>query len=394
MLELESDTAQEPATAPGVRPGPRRAASICFVSPNLYGQLSGRADVGFIGGAEVQLTLIARGLAARGAAVSVVTWDHGQPDGEEHHCVRVWKTCPRHAGIPVLRFVFPRLTSLWRAMRRADAAVYVHRTADSDTGLVAAWARRHRRKFFFSVASDTDCLRDLPRLPTRRQRTLFRYGLRSADCVLAQTERQRRLLREQFGIEARLVPPCAPDPGPESAEPAEGPPRVLWVGRFSAVKRLELCLDVARACPELLFDVVGESNVGGDYEQRLRAEAAQLGNVRLHGRVPHERVGAFYRRALALLCTSQWEGFPNTFLEAWSRGVPTVSTVEPDGVISAHELGAVASDASGLAAALRGLARNEGRRNACGGRARAHFEGRHRVASAVSAYEGLLEEFA
>ena len=414
---------------PTMRDNQRRGAepSICFVALEAYGQLAARADLAHIGGAEVQWSLVGRELARRGTRVSFVCWDYGQPDGVEHDGVRVFKTCNRDAGLRGVRFVYPRMTALWGALARADADVYFHRTADSETGLVAAWTRRRGRAFVFSVASDTDCERSLPRLAHLRQRALYRYGLRRADRVIAQTTRQQRLLREQFDIAAILVPPCgaAPDgqgsagpprptgrletcspdageapvvQGMQAGAPAVlgGAPavqrRVLWLGRFSEVKRLELCYDVARLCPELAFDVVGDGNRGSAYEARLRDEGARIANVRMHGRVPHAQVGRFYDVADALLCTSQWEGFPNTFLEAWSRGIPTVSTVEPDDVISRHRLGAVAADAPGLASALRRLLDDEDGRRDCGRRAREHFNANHGVERAVDAYLDLIEE--
>ena len=66
----------------------------------------------------------------------------------------------------------------------------------------------------------------------------------------------------------------------------------------------------------------------------LLAEARTLPNLVLHGAVPRERMAAMYGGAALLLCTSRYEGFPNTFIEAWSLGIPVVSTIDPDGLIA------------------------------------------------------------
>jgi len=55
--------------------------------------------------------------------------------------------------------------------------------------------------------------------------------------------------------------------------------------------------------------------------------------------VPYEEVGALFDKAKILVCTSTVEGFPNTFLQAWSRGIPVVATVDPDGLIQRLDLG-------------------------------------------------------
>lgn len=78
-------------------------------------------------------------------------------------------------------------------------------------------------------------------------------------------------------------------------------------------------------------------------------------NVHLHGTVPHACVHLFYQRTAALICTSRAEGFPNTFLEAWSHGLPVVTTFDPDGIISSQSLGKVGKDVPKLTAGIREL---------------------------------------
>ena len=114
----------------------------------------------------------------------------------------------------------------------------------------------------------------------------------------------------------------------------------------------------------------------------------------LLGKVPRSQMPNVYRNALALLCTSAYEGFPNTFLEAWSHGIPVVSTIDPDNLIAARRLGAVAPDPQALAAAIRELASSPARWQEMAGRARGYFRGRHLPEHALPLFEQVLVEAA
>jgi len=369
---------------------------VCLVAHFAFGALGG-GERGHVGGVEHQTSLLARWLASRGHRISLVTWDEGQPDGVEIDGVRVYTLCRRDAGLPGLRFVHPRWTSLIAALRRADARIYYQNCGEYVTGQVALEARRRRRAFVYSVASDPDCDARLPGLPALRERLLYRYGLRRADRVIVQTRRQQRLLQEGFGRASVVLPmPCA-GPARDALPPrrlAPGAPRrVLWIGRLAEVKRPDRLLDVAQACPELRFDVVGPPEDPAAAAALLE-RARSLANVTYHGRVARDGVAAFYERADALLCTSEYEGFPNTFLEAWSHGVPTVSTVDPDGLIAEQGLGAHAPDRDGLAAALRRLLGSAALWEQASSRARAYFLDHHALDRSLPRFEALFREVA
>jgi len=365
---------------------------ICIVAHFAYGALSGGQN-GHIGGVERQSALMARWLAHRGHDVSMVTWDEGQPDAVVLDGVKVYKTCRRDEGIPGIRFLAPRWSSLNAALRRADAQVHYQNCGEYVTGQVALWSRIHRRKFVYSVASDPDCLPGLPLMKTRRERILYRYGLRNADRVLVQTGNQQRMLRGGFGVASEVIPmPC---PGPEEenylppACPANGGARILWIGRIDRVKRPDRFLDVVEACPDLEFDLVGPD--GGDpYARETLERAARCPNLRVHGRVQREEVPKYYRNAACLCSTSDVEGFPNTFLEAWSHGIPVVSTIDPDDLIRENGLGTVARDVAGLVAALRGLLASPERWTGMSRRARSYFLENHRVSRIMPRMERLF----
>ena len=343
---------------------PNHKPSVCFVALNAYNLLSGRKDISHIGGAEVQQVRIASWLVRQGYSVSFVTLDHGQPDGMNINGIRVFKAYAIEDGIRGLRFIYPRWSGLWAAMARANADVYYQRCAGSETGQVALWCYLHRRRFIFAAANDSDCDSSLFALRSRKEKVLYRVGLRLADAVTVQTTTQQYLLRHNMGISTVLVRNCGWSHSncTSNEQPAiidRNLIRVLWVGRFSKQKRLEWLLDVAGKCPDIQFHVVGSKNTdSSSYAAALIQRAAGISNVKMHGWVPYEEMAKLYQECDILCCTSAYEGFPNTFLEAWSLGIPVVSVFDPDGVIATNGLGFVAQDVGGIVTYLREIAQS------------------------------------
>lgn len=368
---------------------------ICFVAHTSFRELAD-GGAGSTGGIQRQQSLMARWLAARGYRVSMITWDEGQPDTLTIEGVRVIKLCRNDAGLPGLRFFYPRWTSLLDALRRADADLYYHNSAEYVTGQIALWCRTSRRRFVYSVASDPACEGNLAVMATRRERLLYRYGLRRADRVIVQTRLQQRLLRSNFGIESVVLPmPC---PGPS---PAEDLPsirrladltRVLWVGRIAEMKRPQMVLDAACALPRLAFDIAGGPDRDVPYARAVLARARTLPNVTVHGRINREQLDQLYQHASVLCCTSSYEGFPNTFLEAWSHGLPVVSSVDPDNLIAERGLGVVASDLSSLVTALQSITSSPDERSRLSRSCRSYYLGRHLPDSAMTQFERVFNQ--
>jgi glycosyltransferase involved in cell wall biosynthesis len=92
---------------------------------------------------------------------------------------------------------------------------------------------------------------------------------------------------------------------------------VMWLGRFTQVKRPDLVLEIAKALPEITFVMAG----GGELLESCRAKAPK--NVKLVG---FQNKDEMWKMADIGLCTSDSEGMPLSLIEAQMAGVPVVST--------------------------------------------------------------------
>jgi glycosyltransferase involved in cell wall biosynthesis len=360
-----------------------RRPRVCIVAHMAWGAINGGCS-GHAGGVEYQTAMTARWLAANRFDVTLVVWNEGQPSDTHVDGVRVLSLCRADEGLPGLRFVHPRWTSLARALRTADADLYYQNCGEYVTGQVASWCRSHRRRFVFSVASDPECDPRLPAMRSLRERVLYRYGLRHADRIIVQTRRQQTMLREGFGLESVVLPmPCA-GPMEGEARPAavETPARFVWVGRISPEKDPDRFLAIARALPQFRFDLAGPAPT--DWAREVVARAGP--NVRILGRVPRSEMSTVYAGATALVCTSVFEGFPNTFLESWSHGVPVITTVDPDGLVESLGLGAASQETADLIGAAERLAQHGADWDRAAARAREYYDRHHRPDRALARF--------
>jgi glycosyltransferase involved in cell wall biosynthesis len=367
---------------------------ICFVAPNAWPVFSGDREIGLIGGAEVQQSVLARALARAGYRVSMVCLDFGQPPRVTLDGVTVHKAHRPDAGLPVLRFAHPRLTSIWRAMREADADVYYQRCSGMLTAVVAAFCRSFSRGSIFAAACDLDFVPGYQPIRYRRDRWLYEQGLKRIDTIVVQNQKQQLDCRRHYGRDSTIVPSCYELPA--GASPGAGE-HALWVAsiREQDFKRPELFLELARRLPERRFVMIG--GAGGDGRndvrfERLRKAAAALPNVEFTGFLPLDRVEPYFDRARVLVNTSYQEGMPNTFLQAWARGVPAVAFVDVGARLHGEPLYPVAREIEDAANEIERLFSDEAYWQRTSARCREHFSGTHAVGKLLAQFEGLLRQ--
>jgi glycosyltransferase involved in cell wall biosynthesis len=180
-----------------------------------------------------------------------------------------------------------------------------------------------------------------------------------------------------------------------------GDPAVLWVGRLNENKSpLTILAGVERAAADLPGLTLTMVFGGGDLESEARSRIARSpvlsGRVRLVGRVPHDRLAAFYSASDLFVLGSHHEGSGYALLEACACGVlPVVTDIAAfRAIVGGGAAGLLwpVDDADKLASALVAAAHRD--RRAERARIREHFDralGWRAVArQAIAAYEEVV----
>ena len=132
----------------------------------------------------------------------------------------------------------------------------------------------------------------------------------------------------------------------------------IWVANLRPLKRAEWFVDLAKEYSQYRFAIVGGVGVK-EYFDLIKKQAESIENLSFLGAKPFEEINLLMAKSRLLVCTSEFEGFPNTFLQAWAQSVPVVSTVNPSGVITQFGLGYVVNDEVELKNAVQKMLMSE-----------------------------------
>ncbi|MDQ3111063.1 MAG: glycosyltransferase [Bacteroidota bacterium] len=349
-------------------------------------------DTKFIfGGAEIETGYHAKGLAARGINVSVVTRDHAVP---KHEIEKV--TLLPHPGMKGTGYWNKRKSLGGRISFRLFGDNNPFKTVDelySDINPDAAYVmgmshealhlarfcKTYNKEFIFRVAHDLDLVGDEFDEEKIKKWAGISFNevkeiIEGATIVLTQTQTQDKLLKKWFGRDGVLMFP--PIDITLKEKPQEKKYDIFWVGKNNVFKRPEKIIELARRLPQRKFCMV-LNKMDEISWNRIVAEIPV--NVHLEESVPADKIEKYFSSSKLFVSTSLHEGFANTFLQAGKNSVPVISMgSDPNNMLSEHNAGVlVGDDMNKLEAAVEELLNNENSYKALCKSARAYVEKFH-----------------
>lgn len=321
---------------------------LCVVLPSHWAAVNG--------GAELQARYLVDALLATGRyAVTYVA--RNAPKGGSvpgYEVVRVGRGGGRGGLVA-------DAPSLYRALASIRPEIIYQRVGGAYTGICAAYAGRSGCRMVWHIASDADVVPqpvDLSTAGLRQgvERYLLRFGIRRAAAIVAQTQSQAEMLKRHHGRSPDAVVPNF-HPSPASRSKKNGQFTVAWVANFKPVKRPEVFVRLAERLGSYRIRFVMAGRIGSDLRtRRLIDRVSRLSQLEYVGELTQGAAERLLASSHLLVNTSQYEGFPNTFVQAWMRRTAVVSlTVDPDGVLVKRGLGVLAGSEDGLCQAVAGF---------------------------------------
>ena len=312
-----------------------RKRKLCILAPSHW-------SAGF-GGAEYQLKLLVDVLIAHGGFE--ITYLARKVNSSFSPSGYSIERIGKRDGIHRYSFLFDA-RDLLSAFGRIRPELILQRVGCAYTGIVAYYARCNNCKTIWHVAIDTDVCPSLGKFSLNYifrflDKKVLEYGINHVHYIIAQTEHQGDLLQQYYGRSPNLIIPNF-HPFPHEVFERGKEIRVVWVANLKPVKQPAVFVRMARdllGMRGVKFIMIGRALNTKWYREMLK-EMSALENLEYLGERSLKEVNEVLARAHIFVNTSTYEGFPNTFIQAWMRKVPVVSlNVNPDNIIDRNRIG-------------------------------------------------------
>ncbi|PLX21802.1 hypothetical protein C0584_01720 [Candidatus Parcubacteria bacterium] len=362
-----------------------KKTKVCFVSIFSYPLFNPDCDLTF-GGAEVQISLIAKELARdENLDINVIVADTGQGEMEIHEGVKVHKAYKRGLGkINALGAPFV----LYKKLKSINPDVVVCRAAGVEVGIAGFYAYKNKKKFIYSIAH----FDDLTGKHSRGLRGLiYQLGFNLATNYIAQTEDQKKYLEKKTQKKISIIKNSFP--APKDLKEKMNTSKVLWIGRSVDFKRPEKFIELAELMPEKKFEMVLQKTAVQRWEE-LRKHARGVRNLKFIEKIPFEKINAVFQSSSLYVNTSTEEGFPNTFIQSTMYGVPIISlNINPDNFINEYRCGVCCDDdVERMASMINSILSDRGRYQMFSDSAKRYFSQNHDIKVNILKWKELLKK--
>ncbi|WP_191860180.1 glycosyltransferase family 4 protein [Hanstruepera ponticola] len=323
------------------------------------------------GGAEVQANYLSQALAERGFKVSYVCQTTTANKVNTHE---VKNNVLIHWLKPSGRFHWMDQNKYDYILKKLQPEIIVQRLSSNVSYVIGKYCKSNSCKFIWICTDNLSPYKNYHVLKFKKNNTVDKVGyikyhvflknaqimdwfrnkgMKQVDIAFTQNIKQSKILENEFDMKSERMISGHPTPK-FHFEPQTNFSKktIIWCGNFGLNKRPQLFVELANALIErdYKFIMIGSHSDKAYVSSILKNKPDGL---QVTGQLSFEESLSYFDKASLLVNTSKSEGFSNTYIQAWLRGLPTlVFGADPSDVIASNNLGYVCNDVSEAAKSI------------------------------------------
>lgn len=221
-----------------------------------------------------------------------------------------------------------------KTIEKKKPEVIIQHGLTEESCLLAKYCKFKGIKFIFMFAHDVEV--NGRSQSNGKKIKLFKLLLKNSYKIITQNTYQKQYLKEEFGVESKIIHNGFEIPRNDHKNSGN----ILWVARCDKWKRPELFLDLAEHFNKEKFVMVCPKSADSHLFNNIRIRAESLKNVEFHEFVPMREINNYFSKAKLFINTSDYEGFPQTFIQATMYSTPILSlNSNPDEFLDEYKCG-------------------------------------------------------
>jgi glycosyltransferase involved in cell wall biosynthesis len=245
------------------------------------------------------------------------------------------------------------------------------------SGIAAEYAKKNNCIHIWALASDSDIIRIQKKVPflkplDRIENKWVKKAFANASFILTQNNYQQELLRSIHNREGILIKQSNVICAENLINKSNAFLNIYWIANLKPLKQPQLFVELANRFKNISaihFKMIGRSQI--EYTELIQNAIDTIPNFDYLGELSNDEVNEQLCEAHILVNTSEYEGFSNTFVQAWMRNVVVVSlNSNPDEILTKQQIGFLTGNIDEMEKVMNGLNKDPIRRSKLGQKAR------------------------
>jgi len=301
----------------------------------------------FMGGAELQISYLAKYLLENNYEVHFIYENNGVPIKESGGII-----LHPLKKVNIRKTLGQRWFLYWgrinKKLREIGPDVIYTRLYSSWAGIAARYARKNNIVHIWAIASDKGLKSSLSARSLLKPFNFLetwqtRFAFKNATAILTQNSYQQREIEKRHNRHTWKILQMTPVVNEDVIIKPKEPVNVLWIANLKPLKRPGYFIELARELSQIKncrFYMIGRADK--NYSGIIEEAYENIRNFEYLGEITNSEVNEWLCKSHILINTSDHEGFSNTFVQAWMRKVPVISiNSNPDSIITNQKIGFV-----------------------------------------------------